>query len=385
MKFFIVLILVLALLVGLAVAARPRLPSNPASLSEVETAIDKMVRKNQPPGLSVSVVKDGQVVYSRGFGWADRPLKIPAALETVYHWWSMTKIPTALAVLLLAEEGKISLDDPVSQYLPFFEAELKGEPTPEITIRQLLRHTSGLPDPTPDIVGWVHYEHQIYNQTELVRQHYPKYNRLKFAPDSEASYTNFGYMLLGAVIEAASGQSYEDYIRTQILDPLGLTKTGFLYSPEMEGLAAAGSQPLVHFYTPLLPFFLDTRELVREREGGLLWFNPVYVDVTPSTGLIGSVDEAVLLAAALLERTELLTSESHDLLLPTGSNPTERPLGWAVFSTSDRLWVQHSGGGPGFATVMRLYPEENLGIVIMSNSTDLPRSALADAFASLEW
>ena len=125
--------------------------------------------------------------------------------------------------------------------------------------------------------------------------------------------------------------------------------------------------------------------MIREREGGLFWFNPVYVDVTPSTGLIGSTDEAALLAIALLERTEMLSSESHELLLPTGSDPTERPLGWASFSTSDRLWVQHSGGGPGFATIMRLYPEENLGIVIMSNSTNLPREALADAFASLEW
>lgn len=166
---------------------------------------------------------------------------------------------------------------------------------------------------------------------------------------------------------------------------MGITGTGFLYTPEMAGHTAAGSQPVVHFYTPLLPFFLDTEALVREREGGLLWFNPVYVDVTPSTGLIGSVNEAASLMGALLDRSDFLSTESHDLLLPKGSSPTERPLGWAAFQMEGRQWLQHSGGGPGFATIMRIYPEENLGIVIMANNTDLPREALVDAFAGLGW
>jgi CubicO group peptidase (beta-lactamase class C family) len=351
----------------------------------LENRLQKMVEKNQPPGISVAVVKEGQLIYSKGFGWADSPLSIPAASDTVYHWWSMTKVPTALAILKLAETGKLGLDNPVSDYLPFIKPKFGGVPVPKITIRQLLRHTSGFPDPTPEIVGWVHYEHQIYNQTKLVELHYPKYNRLKFVPDSGESYTNFGYMVLGAVIEAVSSQSYEEFMHTEILIPLGMTQTGFLYSPEMEGNVAAGTQKLLNFYTPLLPLYLDPNDLVREREGGLLWFNPVYVDVTPSTGLIGSVEEAALLLTALLERSELLSPESHDLLLPRGSNPTERPLGWATFNISGRLWLQHSGGGPGFASVMRLYPEEKLGIVIMSNNTKLPREALVDAFASLEW
>lgn len=385
MKSFAVLIFCLILVSGAVVYFRPRDLSSPASLADLEVAVSKMVQRRQPPGMSVAVVKNGQIIYSRGFGLADGPRNIAAAPDTVYHWWSMSKVPTALAILKLAEAGQLGLDDPVSDHLPFFQVELDGTTAPLITIRQLLQHTSGLADPTPDIVGWVHYDHVLHNQTELVQEHLPNYNQLKFTPDTNASYTNLGYMVLGAVIEAVSGQSYEDYVQSQILDPLGLTQTDFLYSPQMEGKIAAGSQPIVHFYTPLLPFFLDAGELIREREGGLLWFNPVYVDVTPSTGLIGSVDEAALLVAALLERTELLTPESHDLLLPGGSNPTERPLGWAAFNISGRLWVQHSGGGPGFATVMRLYPEENLGIVIMSNSTDLPREALLDAFASLEW
>lgn len=386
MKFLVIVLLCLFLIGGMLVfISRPSIPSNPASLSEIETAIIKMVRAKKPPGMSVAVVKDGLIVYRQGFGWADGPNSYPAAPETSYHWWSMTKVPTALGILQLADAGNLALDDPVDKYLPFFQVEIDDVDAPPITIRQLMRHTSGLADPVPAIVGWVHYDHLILNQTELVQQHLPNYNLLKFAPDSDFSYTNLGYMVLGAVIEAVSKQSYEDYIHSHVLAPLNMTQTGFLYTGETERNIAAGSQQLLHFYTPLLPFFVDTKSLIRERDGGLLWLNPVYVDVTPSTGLIGSVDEAALLVIALLERSDLLTPSSHDLLLPSGSNPTERPLGWATFSNSGRLWVQHSGGGPGFATVMRLYPDENLGIVIMSNNTDLPREELADAFASLEW
>ncbi|HEY5729292.1 MAG TPA: serine hydrolase, partial [Anaerolineales bacterium] len=112
---------------------------------------------------------------------------------------------------------------------------------------------------------------------------------------------------------------------------------------------------------------------------------PFYIDATPSTGLIGSANEAALIAKALLLQTDLLRPETHLLLRPSGTTLTERPLGWAEYNMDSRLWVQHSGGGPGFATVMRLYPDEDLGIVIMANNTDLPREKLIDAFASLDW
>jgi CubicO group peptidase (beta-lactamase class C family) len=237
----------------------------------------------------------------------------------------------------------------------------------------------------PAMIGWVHYQDEIFDQTRLLEKHLPDYNQLKFAPDSKAAYSNLGYMVLGAVIEAVSGQSYEAYMQEQILKPLGMTTTNFLYTPQMAGEIAAGSHPVVSLYTPMLPILLDMDLLIRQRTGALLWFNPVYIDATPSTGLLGSVSEAALLAKALLGQEDILTPESHALLLPKGTAPTERPLGWAEYNNSDRLWVQHRGGGPGFATIMRLYPDEDLGIVIMANNTNLQSEALVEAFASLDW
>lgn len=379
------LLLGVGIIALLVFASRPRLSTNPSSVTEIESYIEKSVARNTPPGISIVVIKNEEIVYNKAFGYADGPAKIPAAMDTVYHWWSMTKIPTAIAILQLHDAGKLNIDDPVSDYLPFFQVTLDGKPAPPITIRQLLRHTSGLPDTIPAMIGWVHYEDVVYDQTHLLQKHLPQYNQLKFKPDSKAAYSNLGYMVLGAVIEKVSEMRYEDYIKENILKPLGMANTDFLYTPQMEVKIAAGSHPLMSIYTPLLPSLLDTKLLIRERDGMQYWFNLLYLDVTPSSGLLGSVNDAALLAEALLSQSNLLSLESHKLLLPTGTNSTERPLGWAEYDMTSRLWVQHSGGGPGFATVMRLYPKDGLGIVIMANNTNLPREKLVDAFASLDW
>ena len=385
MKVWLLILVLITVLVLLLLTAQPRVPVNPTSITEIESHIEGIVNQNKPPSISIAIVKNGQVVYNKAFGWADGPAQLPATPDTVYHWWSMTKIPTAIAILQLHDEGKLNIDDPVSDYLPFLQAELDGKSAPSITIRQVLRHTSGLPDTIPAMIGWVHYEDVIYDQTDLLKKYLPKYKQLKFAPDSDASYSNLGYVVLGVIIEKVSGMRYEEYIRENILSQIGMENTDFLYTAQMSDKIAVGSHPIVSMYTPMLPFLLDMNPLIREQKGTRYWFNKFYIDATPSTGLIGSVNDAALLIKVLLSQTDLLEPESYLLMLPNGTAAIERPLGWAEYNMTGRLWVQHSGGGPGFATVMRLYPEESLGIVIMANNTNLPREKLIDAFASLDW
>jgi len=122
--------MVIAVLVGLLIAAgvglyvlMPKAPKPPAKLTDVddlETYLQRVVAAERPPGLSVAVVKDGQMVYANGFGIADGPRNVKTTSDTVYHWWSMTKIPTAVAVLQLHERGLLDIDDRVSDYLPYF-------------------------------------------------------------------------------------------------------------------------------------------------------------------------------------------------------------------------------------------------------------------------
>lgn len=386
MSAFLKLVGVLILIGGVSLwITRPRLSKDTRSIEEIERFIRQTVSRNQPPGMSVMVVKDGDVVYEAAFGMANGQKQIPAAPDTIYHWWSMTKVPTAIAILQLHDAGLLHLDDPVSRYLPYFEVTYNGEAALPITIRQLLRHTSGLPDPMPAMIGWVHFEDRVFNQTELLKQHLPQYSELKFEPDSTSGYSNLGYLVLGAIIENVSQQRYEAYIQDQILAPLGMNDTSFLYDQGAKDSFAVGSHPMLSMYTPLLPFLLDLRTLVNDRIGGILWFNPVYTDVTPSSGLLGSAEDAARLAQALLDNEGLLTEDSLKLLRPQGDAVQDLPLGWAEFSSGERLWVQHRGGGPGFASIMRLYPEEGLGIVIMANSTNLLSEPVVSALANIDW
>lgn len=384
MKFMIVFILIGFFGAAFSIS-RPRLPQNPKTVEEIEEYLHQMVAKNQPPGISIAVVKNGKIFYQSAFGMADAPNQIPATSKTIYHWWSMTKIPTAIAILQLYDAKLLDIDDPVSKYLPFFEVSLDGNPAPPPTIRQVLRHSSGLPDPMPAMIGWVHFEDELYNQTGLLEQHLPNYNRLNFEPDSKAQYSNLGYLVLGAIIESVSGLRYEDYIQQEILTPLRMEDTGFLYRQDDYQNIAAGSHPFLSIYTPLLPFLLDFNALVNQRTGSTFWLNPVYIDSTPSSGLLGSSSDVAKLVLALLERENLLTRSSHELMSPHGAAITESPLGWAEYNPTGRIWVQHRGGGPGFATIMRLYPDENLGIAIMANSTNLPGEKLVDALANIDW
>jgi len=261
--------------------------------------------------------------------------------------------------------------------------------SPAITIRNLLQHSSGLPDIVPAIVGWVHSDDNGRDQTELVKKYLPEYKTLKFKPGEKAIYSNLNYMVLGAVIESITGQSYENTITENVLKPLGMYQTAFVYSATMAEHEAAGTLPVVHFFTPLLPAFLDTNALIRERQGNMFWFKRVYVDVTPSTGLIGPApDVARFMLAYLnggaLDGGSILKPETVDLMTHTA--PLDgHGLGWFVSQAPNNFYLEHTGGGPGFATVMRLYPEKGLGVAVLANGTDLDYSGLANLLAGVNW
>lgn len=367
----------------------PRTPKQVNDVGELEAYLNRLVESRDPPGLSLVVVKDENIVYNKAFGYADGPGGIKANTDTVYHWWSMTKIPTAIAIMQLREQGKLDLDEAVTNYLPWFKVTYPSNTSPIITVRHLLQHTSGLPDTIPAMIGWVHYDDAARDQTDITKRYLPGFSNLKFEPGEKALYSNLNYMVLGAIIESVSGKPYEGYISENILAPLGMSQTGFVYNPALGEREAFGTLPVVHFYTPLLPILLDTGALIRERQGKLLWLNRVYIDATPSTGLIGpSTDVARLMMAYLdrgsLEGNRMLTPESVSVL--TDTQPIAgHGLGWSVGTSNDARYLEHAGGGPGFATIMRLYPEQGIGFAILANGTDLDRDGLMDLLAQLEW
>ena len=390
--------------VGVLFAIAPHPPATPKQVKDIaqmEAYLEKLVAAGSPPGLSIAVVKDGHLVYNQAFGMADTPKGKAATVNTVYHWWSMTKIPTAIAILQLHERGQLQLDDAVVEYLPWFSVQYPAPSSQQITLRHLLNHSSGLPDTVPAMIGWVHYDDETRSQSELVKRHLSSFDKVQFEPGSKAIYSNLNYMLLGAVIEAVSGRSYEQYISEEILKPLQMDQSGFIYTAAMAEDEAAGTLPVVHFYTPLLPFFLDTTQLIREQLSGVFWMQRLYIDVTPSTGLIGPASDMARLMLAYLNGGELdgvrilsrqsieqMTRDDH--VLGEGPNMASyagghHGLGWYVIPEESQLRLQHDGAGPGFATTMRLYPEKGLGIVILANGTDLDRDGIAARLAELDW
>ncbi|MCP4428377.1 MAG: beta-lactamase family protein [Chloroflexi bacterium] len=378
---WILLFIIVGVGIGLFLLAPhpPRTPKQVADVAELETYLQTLTESGDPPGLSLAVVKEGELVYSGAFGLADGVKETAVTPDTVYHWWSMTKMATAVAILQLHEQGELNLDDPASDYLPFFDVEYPAPDSPPITIRHLLNHTSGLPDTMPAMIGWVHMEDENHNQTELLKEQLPNFNKLRFAPGNDSAYSNLGYMTLGVIIEAVTDERYESVVVENVLRPLGMMQTDFVYTLEMSQDEAAGSHPLVHFFTPLLPFFVEMETLAQERMGTRYWFNRFYIDATPSTGLIGTAEDAAKLMLVLQDGEPLLSADSIGLMRPNGD---KRPLGWAEFGDN---WIQHRGGGPGFASIMRLYPDKSLGIVIIANGTNLDSENLVELIAGLDW
>jgi CubicO group peptidase (beta-lactamase class C family) len=379
-------------------------PKQVENLSQLEAFLERIVRNGDPPGLSLVVTKSSGIVYSRGFGMADGPRAVPASAETLYQWWSITKPFTAVAIFQLAERGQLNLDDPVRQHLAFFDVEYPSAESRPVTIRHLLTHSSGLPDTGPEIIGWIHYEGDEHpNQTELIRRKLPDYSELEFEPGSESRYTNIGYMVLAAIIEQASGVSYPEYIRKNILTPLEMRSTGFTYSRERGPHEAAGSHPH-DFMSYLVSHYIDMDRAVREYQNDRYWFARIYSDQQGATGLIGPpVDLArfarlflqtdadfaaggpILSNASLMEISRSIFPLSGS---PDGSPEPRMGYGWFHGRRDGREFLSHAGAGAAFICLMRIYPREDLALIVMANSTYLGRdmgATVLDLAARLQW
>lgn len=397
--------LIICILVYGCAIMPPKLPQakDISSVYDLEKYLNEVVEKGDPPGLSVVVVRGTKIVYKNGFGMADTPLKKVAEAQTIYQWWSLTKIFTAVAILQLQEKDKLNLDDPVEKYLDFFDITYLETDSKKITIRQLLSHSSGLEDVGAEILGWIHFDDDpALNQTAFLKEKLPKFNNLDFEPGSEGQYTNIGYMVLAVIIEAMSVQSFENYIIGHILEPLGMKHTDFIYTSQMRPYEATGSHP-VDLMSIFAFLYIDKARAIREKTDGRYWFNHVYSDQKGSTGLIGPATDLARFLMALLNGGELdgrriITPQSVAMMAiptvsvtesPAGKTPGQKfAMGWFYLSQNGRTSLTHAGAGAAFVCMMRLYPDESLGIAVMANSTYLGRDmggTLVDIIGNLDW
>ncbi|WP_138756882.1 serine hydrolase domain-containing protein [Modestobacter altitudinis] len=346
--------------------------SEPDRLPTVQSTIRALMDRHQVPGLTIAVTDSRRLLHAEGFGHADLASGMSATADTRYPWFSMSKIATATAAMRLADEGRLDLEAPVRSLLPEF-AVRAGRTQPRVC--DLLSHTAGLSNPLP--LRWVlPASAPASDVDEFARRLLSRHGRTRRSAGGPARYSNVSYLALAEVIARAAGRRFDDHMRTAVLDPAGMTATG--YDPVPGEDIATGYVRLPRVATPLVRAALPPG-IAGRRVGGVLSLHPFRVAGAGYGGLIGSaVDAARLLrlhlADGVIDGHRVLAPESARRMrrINTPGRPFDLGLGW-FRRPADRdatpPFVEHWGTGGGFWNAMRLYPEHDLGIVTMANTT----------------
>ena len=339
-------------------------------MTNINDFLKDQVDRNQTPSIQYAFFDPDSIIYELQYGLKNVKAREPIDTSTTYHLYSVTKTFTALAVLQLAQAGKVQLSKPASQYLPEFPY------NKDITVEQLLSHTSGIPNPIP--LKWIHLEdeHQDFEHDKFFAQIFSNHSRLNFKPGSDFKYSNLGYVLLGQLIERVSGRSFEEYITQSILEKSGIEKgeLGFEINPEVH---ATGYHKEWSISNAFLGFLIDKSKFMGEREGKWKPFKRFYNNGKAYGGLIGSGKGLIKYAQALIREDSVLLSDAYKEILFTGkviaNKPTGMSFSWFTGILKGSRYFAHAGGGGGYYVELRVYPELHVGSVILYN-----RSGMSD-------
>lgn len=344
--------------------------------TDVESSLRREVLARRTPGLQYVHVSRDSVLFRFVAGHADLGQGRPVTAATTFNGFSTTKTMTAVAVLQLAEQGRVALDAPAATYL-------EGFPYPaDITVRHLLTHTSGIPNPIP--LKWVHVveEHDTFDRNAFFRGAYARHGELQSEPNARVRYSNLGYELLGEIIEAVTGMTYEAYVTQHVLERIGISPTelGFTFDPSRH---AVGYHRRASLSYPVLGFLIDGKTVLGEKVQGWRAFRPYYMNGAAYGGLIGTADGFARYLQALLDTSgALLTPESRRLLFTEHVLADGKPAGmaasWFLGALEGEPYVDHAGGGGGYYAELRIYPGLGRGSVLLMNRTGMRNGRLLD-------
>jgi D-alanyl-D-alanine carboxypeptidase len=318
-------------------------PSAPASALAV--ALDSVLRAAYPadqPGAAAIVVRDGKVLLRAGYGMADLEHGIAMRPEHVFRIGSITKQFTGAAVLMLAQEGRLTLDDPLTRFFPDWP---RGE---AVTVRQLLGHTSGIRSYT-GMAEWAPTRRTDLSLAELMALF--RDEPYDFEPGERWSYNNSGYILLGAIIEQVSGMTYADFVETRIFERLGMSSSSF-------GNASRITPNRIPGYS---------------RQGDE-WVNSEFLSMThphAAGSLLSTVDDLARWEAAIAQGDLLGDAGWRAAFTPVLLNDgrdTRYGAGWSLGRIGSHATVEHGGGINGFITNAIRVPEAGLFVAVLANS-----------------
>ncbi len=332
---------------------------------DTRSSLEALITR-QAPGIQYHAVGPGGARFEFDGGWADLAHRTPMTAETTLMAYSMSKTITAAAVLQLVSAGAIGLDDPVERYVP----------TPygqDITVRQLLAHLSGIPNPIP--LKWVHpvSQHARFDERRTLGAELAEHPRLTSKPGTKFRYSNLGYWLLGEVIAIASGARFETYVADRVLTPLGITPRDLGYAIP-DGAPHANGYLEKYSVMNLLKRFLIDPQYIGDYEGRWLRIEPHYLSGPAFGGIVGTARGfATFLLDQLQPRSAILDSRARDLFYETQhtarGTPIPMTLGWHLGRLKGVPFFFKEGGGGGFHCEMRIYPTPGLGTVVMTNAT----------------
>jgi D-alanyl-D-alanine carboxypeptidase len=331
----------------------------------------------QAPGLQYLILDATGPVFERTDGWADLRNRSAVTPETSFMAYSMTKTITAIAVLQLVEDGSLGLNDPLDAHLPHTPYAGRG-----ITLRQLLTHTSGLPNPLP--LRWVHTleNHADFSEDEALERVMKHHARLSCEPGRRYAYSNVGYWLLGKVIERATRKTYPAVVADRILGPLGLTPDDMGFAIANPARHAKGYLRRLSLMNAVKGLLID-REFVGQHEDGWVHIKPHYVNgpafgglVTTARGFGRILQDQLQAESRLLGRAmrHVLETEQRN----TAGRSIPMTVGWHVGALNGTRYLFKEGGGGGFHGEMRLYPSAGVGSVVLGNGTQLHAGTLLD-------
>lgn len=372
-------------------------------LEEIDSYVRDQMDKGNIPGLAIAVVEGGDTVVSRGYGWADRAEKRRVTDRTLFELGSTSKAFTALAVLRLEAEGRLDLNAPASRYLPWLSFRYKGEEA-DVTLSQLLHHTSGIPFRTIGDIPAARDEGALERTVRGLSG-----AELDFAPGEKYLYATINYDVLGLIVQQAAGQSYESYVRERVLAPLGLMDTHLYEAPAGADMAQGYKIGLLAaraYDAPAYRGNVPAGYVISSAADMAKWLK-LQLSVSPGAGEgagsgVGAGDgkdagsgagsgaeagdgEGVgsgagsgdgegagsgagsgAVSGSGLDPALIGKSHEPDRTVKPSPDGSSYAAGWSVYQSGEGEW-SHGGNNPNFSSYFVFRPSEGIGVAVLAN------------------
>ena len=330
--------------------------SYPARADTIDELVTTRMEKRKIPGLALAVIEGGKPVKVKGYGLANVELKVPVTESTIFQSGSVGKQFTATLVMMLVEDGKLCLADPIGKYFDKPSESWKG-----ITVRHLLTHTAGISNALYEKIDM----RKDYSDDELVAKiaSIP----LDFSPGAKWNYSNPGYVLLGMLVKKAVGRFYGDLLRERIFGPLGMATTRIMSEADIIPNRAGG-------------YRLQNGELKNQE-----WVSPT-LNTTADGSLYLTILDLIKWDAALADGKLLKPSSFQQMWSPVKLNDGKTSpygFGWALESVNGHRLIEHGGSWQGFTSHIARYVDDRLTVIVLTNAAFANPTEIAHEVASL--